>query len=100
MKIEAELRNTSSNSYTGTILDYGIEFQEGINLDHDGDQVSLAFTGSELISAPTNTQPEPVRPLFVPSTNRGELLNIVINTTQALPITVHIYDLLTPSVTP
>jgi len=100
VKIEAELRDTSSNSYTGTILDHGIEFQEGINLDHDGDQVSLAFTGSEIISVPTNTQPEPVRPLYVPSANRGELLNIVINTTQALPITVHIYDLLIPSVTP
>jgi len=98
--MKASLRSTASNSYTGTVLDYGIEFEEGLDLQHDQDQLATAFTGSELISAPTNTLPEPVRPLYVPSANRGDLLNVVIETTQMLPITVHIYDLLVPEVTP
>jgi len=99
VKIEAELRATGSNSYTGTVLDYGMRFEEGIDLTHSG-ELGVAFTGSEQISAPTNTTPEPPRPLFVPSANRGDLLNVVIETTQALPVTVHIYDLLIPEVTP
>jgi hypothetical protein len=100
VSITAQLRATGSNSYTGTILDYGVIFQEGLDLVHDQDQIATAFTGSELITAPTNTSPVRVRPLFVPSANRGDLLNVVIETTQALPVTVHIYDLLIPEVTP
>ena len=100
VNMKAKLRATGSNSYTGTVLDNGIQFEEGLDLTHDRDEVSLAFTGSELVSAPSNTQPDPVRPLFVPTSNRGDLLNVVIETTQALPITVHIYDLLIPQVTP
>lgn len=100
VNMKASLRSTASNSYTGTVLDYGIEFEEGLDLQHDQDQLATAFTGSELISAPTNILPEPVRPLYVPSANRGDLLNVVIETTQMLPITVHIYDLLVPEVTP
>ena len=76
-----------------------MQFEEGIDLTHSG-ELGVAFTGSEQISAPTNTTPEPPRPLFVPSANRGDLLNVVIQTTQALPVTVHIYDLLIPEVTP
>jgi len=100
VSIEAKLRATGSNSYTGTILDHGIKFEEALDLESDRDEISQCFTGSELISAPSNTSPDPVRPLYVPSSNRGELLNVVIETTQALPISVHIYDLLIPSVTP
>lgn len=100
VSITAQLRATGSNSYTGTILDHGVIFQEGLDLVHDQDQIATAFTGSELITAPTNTSPVRVRPLFVPSANRGDLLNVTIATVQALPITVHIYDLLIPEVTP
>jgi|SRR5210317_420140 len=100
VSITAQLRATGSNSYTGSILDYGVIFQEGLDLVHDQDQIATAFTGSELITAPTNTSPVRVRPLFVPSANRGDLLNVTIATIQALPITVHIYDLLIPEVTP
>ena len=100
VNMKASLRSTASNSYTGTVLDYGIEFEEGLDLQHDQDQLATAFTGSELINAPTNTLPDPVRPLYVPSANRGDLLNVVIETTQMLPITIHIYDLLIPEVTP
>ena len=100
VSITAQLRATASNSYTGTILDHGVIFQEGLDLVHDQDQIATAFTGSELITAPTNTSPVRVRPLFVPSANRGDLLNVTIATVQALPITVHIYDLLIPEVTP
>jgi len=98
--IGVDLRATGSNSYTGTMLDYGIRFEEGVDLEHDRDNLSQAFTGGELISAPTNTTPEPPRPLYVPSANRGELVNLVIETSQALIATVHIYDLLIPQVTP
>tara|TARA_Y100000385_G_scaffold290220_1_gene362493 strand:+ start:37 stop:657 length:621 start_codon:yes stop_codon:yes gene_type:complete len=100
VSIEAKLRATGSNSYTSTILDHGIKFEEALDLESDRDEISQCFTGSELISAPSNTLPDPVRPLYVPSSNRGELLNVVIETTQVLPISVHIYDLLIPSVTP
>jgi len=98
--IDVDLRATGSNSYTGTMLDYGIRFEEGIDLEHDSDNLSQAFTGGELVSAPTNTTAEPPRPLYVPSANRGELVNLVIETSQALIATVHIYDLLIPQVTP
>jgi hypothetical protein len=100
VNMKVSLRSTTLNSYTGAILDYGIQFDEGLDLQHDQDQLATAFTGTELISAPTNTLPDPVRPLYVPSANRGELLNVIVETTQMLPITVHIYDLLVPEVTP
>lgn len=98
--IDADLRGTGSNSYTGTVLDHGIRFEEGVDLVHDRDDLSTAFTGGELISQPTNTTAVPPRPLFVPSANRGELVNIVIEVDQCLIATVHIYDLLVPEVTP
>ena len=98
--IDADLRDTGSNSYTGTVLDHGIRFEEGVDLDHERDNLSTAFTGGELISAPTNTTAVPPRPLFVPSANRGEVVNIVIDVSQCLIATVHIYDLLVPEVTP
>ena len=99
VSVEMKLRATASNSYTGTILDYGVKFEEGVDLTHSG-EIGVAFTGTEIISQPSNTNPEPPRTLYVPTANRGELLNVVISSTQALPITVHIYDLLIPSVTP
>ena len=98
--IDAGLRDTALNSYTGAVLDHGIRFEEGVDLDHERDNLSTAFTGGELISAPTNTTAVPPRPLFVPSANRGEVVNIVIDVSQCLIATVHIYDLLVPEVTP
>ena len=100
VKIDIELRATFSNSYTGAVLDYGIRFEEGVDLDHDRDNLSMAFSGTTLIDQPSNTTPEPPRPLFVPSANRGELLNVKVTTNQLLPATIHIYDILVPEVTP
>lgn len=99
VSIEMKLRATASNSYTGTVLDHGVRFEEGVDLIHSG-EIGLAFTGTEIISQPSNTSPEPPRTLYVPTANRGELLNVAITSTQALPITIHIYDLLIPTVTP
>ena len=81
-------------------LDYGMRFEEGVDLDHDRDNLSMAFSGTTLIDQPSNTTPEPPRPLFVPSANRGQLLNVKVTTNQLLPATVHIYDILVPEVTP
>ena len=100
VKIDVELRATFSNSYTGAILDYGMRFEEGVDLDHDRDNLSMAFSGTTLINQPSNTTPEPPRPLFVPSANRGQLLNVKVTTNQLLPATIHIYDILVPEVTP
>jgi hypothetical protein len=93
------LRATFSNSYTGAILDYGCRFTEGIDLSHERDNLQEAFTGCELISAPTNTTPEPPRPLYVPAAQRGNLLNVVVETALLLPFSIHIYDILIPEVT-
>ena len=98
--IDIDLRDTASNSYTSTILDHGIRFEEGVDLVHDRDNLNTAFTGGELISAPTNTNTVPPRPLYVPTANRGEVVNLVIETSQCLIAAVHIYDLLIPEVTP
>ena len=98
--IDVDLRDTASNSYTGTVLDHGIRFEEGVDLVHDRDNLNTAFTGGELISAPTNTNTVPPRPLYVPTANRGEVVNLVIETSQCLIAAVHIYDLLIPEVTP
>ena len=98
--VDVDLRDTASNSYTGTVLDHGIRFEEGVDLVHDRDNLSTAFTGGELISAPTNTSAVPPRPLYVPTANRGEVVNVIIETSQCLIATVHIYDLLIPEVTP
>ena len=97
--LNVSLRDTASNSYTGTILDYGIRFLEGVDLDNTRDALSVAFSGTTQIEAPTNTTPEAPRPLFVPSANRGELLNIVVEANLLLPATIHVYDVLIPEVT-
>jgi len=60
----------------------------------------VSSTGAELMAAPTNTSPEAPRPLFVPVANRGELLNISMEATQVIPLSVHIYDLFLAEVTP
>ncbi len=96
--LNVSLRNTASNSYTGTILDYGMRFLEGVDLENTRDELSVAFTGTTQIEAPTNTTPEGPRPLFVPSANRGELLNIVVESSLLLPATIHVYDVLIPEV--
>ena len=97
--VEVELRATGSNSYTGTVLDHGCKFTE-VDLESDPNDALTAFTGTELISAPSNALPEAPRPLFVPSANRGELLNIVVTTNNLVVLGLHIYDLLDPEVTP
>jgi len=99
VSIKAELRDTALNSYTGTVLDVGCEFTE-VDLDPSVQTISTAFTGCDLITAPTNINPEPPRVLFVPQSNRGQLLNVVITTTQALPLYVSIYDVFQAEVTP
>jgi len=97
---DVQLRDTASNSYTGTILDHGVRFNKGVELTGVGSEINTAFTGTELINAPTNTAVEAPRPLYVPSANRGELLNITFDFVTVQAFTVHIYDLLIPEVTP
>ena len=105
--ITAQLRATGSNSYSGTILDYGIEWTaphqlESVNVPF-GDALppdSWAFSGTRKINAPTNTVPENPRPLYVPSANRGDLLNIKITISNVSLTAVHIYDLYELEVTP
>ena len=99
VSIKAELRDTALNSYTGTVLDVGCEFTE-VDMSSAVQTVSTAFTGCELITAPTNVNPEPPRVLYVPPANRGQLLNVVITTTQAIPLYVSIYDVFQVEVTP
>jgi hypothetical protein len=97
--IDIELRDTASNSYTGAVLDVGVRFSE-IELEGVVQQLLTATTGAQLISAPSNPTPDAPRPLYVPSANRGDLLNVVITTDQVKLHTVHIYDLFIPEETP
>ncbi len=97
--VDVELRNTASNSYTGSVIDVGIRFSE-IELEPSPNDLRTATTGAELISAPSNSQPEAPRPLFIPSANRGNLLNVVFTVDQVKLHTVHIYDLFVPEETP
>ena len=98
--LDAKLRNTTSNSYTGAVLDVGIRFSES-QLDSGPNTIHTAFTGCEMAAAPSNVYaPDPPRPLYVPVSNRGEALNIVITTTQLIPLTVEIYDVYAPEVDP
>tara|TARA_Y100000592_G_scaffold3800_2_gene5499 strand:+ start:5936 stop:6547 length:612 start_codon:yes stop_codon:yes gene_type:complete len=97
--MEAALRATTGNSYTASVLDVGIEFTE-TTLESGPDEINIAFTGCEQAPAPTNVNADPPRPLFVPVSSRGDLLNIAITTTQLLPLTVSIYDVYSPEVTP
>ncbi len=97
--IDVELRDTASNSYTGTVLDVGVRFSE-IELEGVVQQLLTATTGAQLISAPSNPTPDAPRPLYVPSANRGDLVNVVITVDQVKLHTVHIYDLFIPEETP
>ena len=97
--IDIELRDTAGSSYTGAVLDVGVRFSE-IELEGESRVISVASTGAELIAAPTNTTADPPRPLFIPTANRGELINVKIVTDQTQLESVHIYDLLIPEVTP
>lgn len=99
--VTIEVRSTSSNSYSGTVLDYGCKF---LNLDTQGYSFStdsFAFTGTTLDYEPSNSSPDLiVRPLFVPSANRGELLNIKVTVTDVALSGFHIYDVYEVEVTP
>ena len=105
--IIAELRATGSNSYSGTVLDHGIKWSapnhlESVNVPF-GDALppdSWAFSGTRKISTPSNTSPDSPRPLYVPSANRGDLLNIKITISSVSLTAVHIYDLYELEVTP
>jgi hypothetical protein len=97
--LDVELRDTAGNSYTGTVLDVGIRMAE-TELQSDPNTALMAFSGAELISAPSNPTPDPPRPLFVPSANRGQLLNVKITAGNCLVLGCHIYDLYQPEITP
>lgn len=97
--ISVELRATTGNSYTGTVLDVGVRFS-AIDLEGVDQVINVASTGAELVPEPTNTSPDLPRPLFIPTANRGELINVKILTDQIELQSVHIYDLFIPEVTP
>lgn len=102
VSIKAELRDTAGNSYTGAVLDYGIEFTAPADLRSlvvPGGQAvppdEWAFTGcrSAEVLNPLVTDPlDRPRPLVIPSANRGELLNIKITVNSLSLVAVHIYD--------
>ena len=99
--ITCELRATASNSFTGTVLDYGIKFIDLTTTREDRSPDAFTFTGTTPIDAPTNTTPTTIiRPLYVPSTNRGQLLNIKITVNDVVISGVHIYDIYQVEVTP
>jgi hypothetical protein len=99
VRADFKLRATAGNSYTGTTLDHGIRFSE-VELESSPRTPAVSSTGAELIEAPTNTTPEAPRPLYIPVANRGELLNIELEATQIIPLSVSIYDLFIAEVTP
>lgn len=99
VQADLSLRDTASSSYSGTVLDVGVRFSE-VELESAPREPATATTGFQLIAAPSNSSPESPRPLFVPTANRGELLNVKLETTQLIPLSVHIYDLFIPEVTP
>jgi len=108
--IKAEVRATGSNSYNGTVLDYGIEFTAPTYLTALstplGEAVpsdQWAFTGCRSIAVgnPLITDPlDRPRPLVIPSANRGELLNIKITVNSLSLVALHIYDVYQLQVTP
>jgi len=99
VSIELELRDTASNSYSGTTLDVGCKFTE-VDLQSDPNTLLTTFTGADLIAAPSNVIPDPPRVLYVPSANRGELLNVAVTTNNLVVLGLHIYDIYDPEVTP
>ena len=98
--IELKLRDTASNSYNGTVLDYGIRLNNDVDITGNPVEVATAFTGTAHIDPPTNTQPDAARPLYVPPANRGQLINLQITTSLVSIQAVHIYDIYEAQVTP
>lgn len=108
--LKAELRATGSNSYTGTVLDYGVEFTVPNDLTALSTPIGEAvqddqwgFTGATPtpVGNPLGTDPlDGPRPLVVPSANRGDLLNIKITVNSLALVAVHIYDIYKLQVTP
>jgi len=101
--IKVKLRPSTGNAYNATPIDNGIEFINDIHIESDltgAERVQTLFTGCELIDAPTNTGFDDPRPLYVPTTNRGELLILEIEITAVCLIGVHLYDIFESSVSP
>lgn len=96
-----EARDTASNSYTGTVLDYGVKMTNLETLGYNFSEDSFSFSGTTLNYTPTNTIPDVIpRPLFIPSANRGELLNIKVTVTDVALSGFHLYDVYNVEVTP
>jgi len=100
--LKLRLRDTASNSYAGTLLDYGVRFENNLHLQTNRSdlQPRQIFTGCQTIAAPTGTAYDFPRPLYVPVANRGELLNVQILVDSIALVSVHIYDIYQPEVTP
>ena len=99
--IQCVLRDTASNSYTGTILDHGIKFTDLATQGYSYAPDEFVFSGAHFIGTPTNSSPtELVRPLHVPTSNRGQLLNIQVTVNDVSISGVHIYDVYQVEVTP
>lgn len=103
-EITVKLRPTTGSSYSATAIDNGIKFSHELHIQApatpDGVLARSLFTGCELIDAPTNTLPDLPRPLYVPSANRGDLLNIEFEVNGVALGAVHIYDIFEAEVTP
>ena len=110
VSIKAEARTTGSNSYTGTVLDYGIEFTAPNDLDSFNTPLGeaippdqLAFTGCRIQTPNNTTAGDPLdkpRPLIIPLANRGDLLNIKLTVNSLSVVACHIYDIYQVQVTP
>lgn len=103
-EVVIRLRPTTGSSYSATAIDNGIKFSNEIHIAApgiiDGAVARSLFTGCELIDAPSNTLPDLPRPLYVPSANRGQLLNIEFELSGVALGAVHIYDIFEAEVTP
>ena len=100
-EITVTLRDTTANSFTGTILDHGIRFIELSASSQDSAAESSVFTGATLTTPPTNsTATTLIRPLYVPLANRGQLLNVSITVNDVALSGMHIYDIYQVEVTP
>lgn len=101
--IKVKLRQSSGNAYNATTIDNGIEFINDLHIESDltgAERVQTLFTGCELIEAPTNTTYDLPRPLYVPTSNRGDLLVLEIEVTAVCLIAIHLYDIFESDVTP
>jgi hypothetical protein len=77
--IQCVLRDTAGNSFTGAILDHGIKFTDLATQGYSYAPDDFVFSGAHFIGTPSNTSPtELVRPLHVPTSNRGQLLNLQV----------------------